>query len=131
AVLLFQPHRAPAAVALLLLSVLFTAAVLQSQAFNRAKTDLFHHARPYHEHLNERYSLIDAALAGGQRSLVVPDYQGTYPRSLYFNDIMHDPEHWRNVCYADYFGLESIQRAKSRRAANRSESESRRSVIYP
>jgi hypothetical protein len=118
-------------VALLLLSVLFTAAVLQSQAFNRAKTDLFHHARPYHEHLNERYSLIDAALAGGQRSLVVPDYQGTYPRSLYFNDIMHDPEHWRNVCYADYFGLESIQRAKSRRAANRSESESRRSVIYP
>jgi hypothetical protein len=129
--LLLQTNRAPGAVILLLLSVFFSVAVLQSNAFKRLKTDLFYLAEPYHQYLTERNALIEVALADGQRSLVVPDYQGTYPRSLYFNDIMHDPEHWRNVCYADYFGLESIQRAKSRRAANRSEPGSRRSVIYP
>ncbi len=53
--------------------------------------------------------------------LVVEDYQQEYPRTIFFNDIMHDPDHWRNVCYADYFGLEKIKRERYRRNSGRRE----------
>lgn len=101
------------AVAVLVLSVLFSAAVLESNAFRLAKNDLFYAARPYHEYLNERYDQIDQAKANGQRYLSVPDYRKELPHSIFFNDIMHDPDHWRNVCYANYFGLEKIKREKA------------------
>ena len=110
--LLMSPYKPKAAVVLLLLSVLFTAAALGSKAYQRARTDLFHLARPYHEYLNERYKQIEQAVADGQGRLIVPDYQLEYPRSIFFNDIMHNPNHWRNDCYADYFGLEKIKRKK-------------------
>ena len=50
------------------------------------------------------------AVASGRQSLVVPDYQREYPRSIYFNDIVHDARDWRNACYAAYFGLQRIRR---------------------
>ncbi len=110
--LLTQPYRPGAVIALLLLTGLFTAAALESHAYQLARTDLFHLARPYHDYLNERYKTIEQAKANGQRTLAVPDYQQDYPRSIFFNDIMYNPNHWRNVCYADYFGLEKIKRKK-------------------
>ena len=98
------------AVAVLILSVLFTAVALENKTFKLAKTDLFNLARPYHEYLNERYGQIHRALADGQHRLVVADYKHELPRSIFFNDIMQNPGHWRNSCYADYFGLEQISR---------------------
>jgi hypothetical protein len=59
-----------------------------------------------------RHALIDEAVAREQLSLVVPEYGGKYPRSIYFNDIRRDSRDWRNVCYADYFGLQEIGRSK-------------------
>jgi hypothetical protein len=115
-----QPYHPYAAVAVLVLSVLFSFAAVESKAFRLAKTDLFELARPYHDYLNRRYEQIEQALANGQRYLVVADYQQEYPRTIYFNDIMRDPEHWRNVCYADYFGLEKIRREYNTRNRGRS-----------
>jgi hypothetical protein len=62
--------------------------------------------------MQQRYAMIEEAVAGGRLSLVVPDYNREYPRTIYFNDIMHDSRDWRNACYAAYFGLERIKRAK-------------------
>ena len=113
--LIRQPYHPAAAIVLLLLSGLFTVAALESKAYQLARTDLFYLARPYHDYLKTRYKIIEQAKAKGQRYLTVPDYQQEYPRSIYFNDIMFNPNHWRNVCYADYFGLEKIKREKQRR----------------
>jgi len=104
-----------AAVAVLALSVLFSFVALESKAYKQAKTDLFELARPYHDYLNKRYEQIGQALANEQLYLVVADYQGKYPQTIFFNDIMYDPGHWRNVCYADYFGLEKIKREHGKR----------------
>jgi hypothetical protein len=60
--------------------------------------------------MNQRYLQINQAVAEGRLYLAVPDYHLDYPRSLYFNDIMLNSRHWRNICYADYFGLEKIKR---------------------
>ena len=107
-----KPYPAPV---LLVLSVLFAIAVVQHSAFRQAKADWLQHARPYHDYLNARYQIIEQAVAEGQGYLIVPDYELQPPRTLYFNDIMKNPEHWRNVCYADYFGLQTIRRIKTRR----------------
>jgi len=104
-----QPYHPVSAVVLLLLTGVFTAVILQSKAYQLAKTDLFLLARPYHEYLNARYQQIEQAKAAGQHYLAVADYQQELPRTIFFNDIMRDPDHWRNVCYADYFGLERIK----------------------
>lgn len=107
---IMQPYKPGGAIALLLLTVLFTAAVLKSSTYQLARFDLIYLARPYHDYLNARYKQIEHAKAKGYRYLVVPDYQQEYPRSIFFNDIMQNPNHWRNVCYADYFGLEKIKK---------------------
>ena len=109
---IMQPYKPGAAVVLLLLAGSFTAVALNSKAYQLAKTDLFHLAQPYHEYLNERYNQIEQAKTNGQRHLEVQDYQQEYPRSIFFNDIMRDQDHWRNDCYAEYFGLEKIKRKK-------------------
>ena len=108
---MMQPYHPYAAVAVLALSALFSFAAVESKAYKLAKTDLFQLARPYHDYLSKRYEQIEQALANDRRYLVVADYQQEYPSTIFFNDIMHDPEHWRNVCYADYFGFEKIRRA--------------------
>ena len=127
-----QPYTPATAIALLLLSALFTAAALESKAYQLARTDLFHLARPYHDYLNMRYKIIEQAKVNGQRYLAVPDYQQEYPRSIFFNDIMFNPNHWRNVCYADYFGLEKIKRKKQQRETGRNDRSTRNeSIIIP
>lgn len=116
-----QQYRPYAAVAVLVLSVLFSLSVLESKSYKLARTDLFQLGRPYHDYLNTRYQQIERALANEQSYLVVADYQQAYPRTLYFNDIMYNPNHWRNVCYADYFGLEKIKRKRNRPISERTE----------
>ncbi len=111
---LMQPYHPLIAVSLLVLAGLFSFAALESKAYRLAKTDLFDLARPYHEYLQQRYDLIHQAQASGKHYLIVADYQRELPRSIFFNDIMHDPEHWRNACYADYFKLEKINRARGK-----------------
>jgi hypothetical protein len=96
--------------AVMLLALGFTLAVLKSPGMQRTKYDLFHAARPWHVYMNQRYLQINQAVAEGRLYLAVPDYHLDYPRSLYFNDIMLNSRHWRNICYADYFGLEKIKR---------------------
>lgn len=107
---LMLPYNPGVAVALLLLTGMYTEAALQSKAYQLAKTDLFLLAQPYHDYLKKRYKLIEQAKAKGQPYLIVPDYRQELPRTIFFNDIMYKPDHWRNVCYADYFGLEKIKR---------------------
>ena len=98
------------AVSMLLLTVLFSVAVVENRVFENARADLFKHARPYDEYLQTRYRQIARAMASQQLDLVVADYKREYPRTIYFNDIMYDVDHWRNACYADYFGLATIRR---------------------
>ena len=107
------------AIGMLLLSVLFSIAVLENRVFENARADLFKHARPYDEYLQARYRLIARAMASRRHDLVVADYQREYPRTIYFNDIMHDVDHWRNACYADYFGLKTIRRSNEKRNITR------------
>ncbi len=117
--LIMQPYHPVVAVIFLLLSGLFTAAALESKAYQLARTDLFYLAPPYHEYLKTRYKQIEQAKGKGRSYLIVADYQREYPRSIFFNDIMSNPNHWRNVCYADYFGLERIKRKKQRSDVDR------------
>ena len=117
--LLRLPYHPATAVALLLLSGVFTAVVLESKPYQRARTDLLQLARPYNDYLSARYAQIEQAKAAGQYYLAVADYPQALPRTIFFNDIMQDPADWRNVCYAGYFGLEKIKiiRKKSRKNA--------------
>ena len=109
-----QPRRANAP-ALLVVSALFAVAVVLHPAFRLAKADLLQNAEPYSDYLNARYEVIARAVANDRRDLVVADFEQSYPRTIYFNDIMRNPGHWRNACYADYFGLDRIRRAGSQR----------------
>ena len=95
-------------------AIIFIAAVGSNSKFLRATNDLLHRAKPFHEYMLMRHMLIDEAVAKEQLFLAVPEYGGKYPRSIYFNDIRQDPRDWRNVCYADYFGLQGISRSKAR-----------------
>jgi len=78
--------------------------------FMRAATDLLYRAEPYDEYMQERKLDIQQALAQRQMYLSVDEYRGEYPRSIYYNDIRPDPRDWRNVCYAQYYGLRGIRR---------------------
>ncbi|MEN8213787.1 MAG: DUF6056 family protein [Pseudomonadota bacterium] len=107
--------RAPSAAMLVLAaSVLFTIAVTGSKNYRLAQSDLANHASPWNQYMQERYAIIENAVAGNQLSLVVPDYQQPYPRTIYFNDIARNSGDWRNRCYAEYFGLQRIKRARPR-----------------
>jgi len=108
-----RPKPGFAAFAVTLVALGFTWAVLASPALQRVKHDLFQAASPWSGYMHQRYRQIDQAVADGRLDLVVADYEQAYPVSLYFNDIMRKPWHWRNRCYADYFGLNTIRRAGS------------------
>ncbi len=98
--------------ALIAFTLLFVLAVLVNGKFQRALGDLMVRAKPYHAYLEYRYETIQEALSRGQFSLQTPSYQGAYPRTIYFNDILPNSRDWRNVCYANYFGLQRIRRMK-------------------
>jgi hypothetical protein len=99
-------------IVLIVASALFTITAVNSKNSQLAWDDLQYHAKPYHEYMTARYKLIEHALAMQEFFLIVPDYHQQYPRSIYFNDIMHNSRHWRNICYAHYFGLQKIKRSR-------------------
>ncbi|MCW8963848.1 MAG: DUF6056 family protein [Gammaproteobacteria bacterium] len=101
--------------ALLIGAIIFIMAIASNSKFRRATNDLLNRAGPHHEYMLQRYALIGEAVARQHPYLVVPEFSGEYPRSIYFNDIRPDPRDWRNVCYADYFGLQQIRRHRSQR----------------
>jgi hypothetical protein len=96
----------------LVLAAGFTLALVTNVQFQRAGLDLLQRAKPFQDYIQQRYTLIDNARAHHQLYLEVPDFQQEYPRSIYFNDIVPNPGDWRNTCYAAYFGLHKIRRAK-------------------
>lgn len=99
--------------------VFFILAVLDNNKFQRAQHDLLQRAKPYHEYMLQRKKLINNALQHQQLALIVPDFKLEYPRSIYFNDILPFSRDWRNVCYADYYGLDRIKRKRTRKTGNK------------
>ena len=93
-------------------ALLFLLAVLGNFKFQRAQQDLWQRAAPFNEYMQQRYTLMKQAVTYRHFSLLVPAFNQEYPRSIYFNDIVPDSRDWRNVCYADYFGLQVIGREK-------------------
>jgi len=109
-----KPNSSYIVTALSVGAILFIAAVGTNSKFLRATNDLLYRAKPYHEYMLQRYTLIDKAVTRREFALAVPGFSEKYPRSIYFNDIRRDSRDWRNVCYADYFGLKEISRSRVR-----------------
>jgi hypothetical protein len=90
-----------------------TCALLLSLGYNgrlnRAWQDLTESASPFHAQMMNRHRLIADARSRGEFTVVLPPLQGEAPRSIYFNDIRPNPRDWRNICYAQYFGLHSVR----------------------
>ena len=103
-------HVRYAKIAVVVLALSYAAAAWVDLTFVQARADLLQLGRPYSDYLHKRYQVIDQALSDDRHYLAVADYDREYPGSIYFNDIMRNPDHWRNVCYAEYFGLAKIKR---------------------
>jgi hypothetical protein len=100
-----------ASVALFIISSCFVLSVFfVSAKFNLAWNDLRYKAAPFYDYMMQRHALINASRQQGVYYINVPAPAQALPRSIYFNDIRSDWRDWRNVCYADYFGLRGIQR---------------------
>lgn len=106
---LARPGRGGAFMAV---AVLFMLAAYANGSFQHALLDWRQAAPAFNTYIQQRYALIAEAHQQGQRRLIVPAFEGKYPRSLYFNDILPLSLDWRNVCYARYFGLEQIKRQR-------------------
>lgn len=61
----------------------------------------------YHIELIERYAQIAEALNKNEQVLEVAELQAK-PSLLFWRDITESQSHWRNECYANFFGLEAI-----------------------
>jgi hypothetical protein len=94
------------------LMLLLVVAALTSSHLNKARVDLVRYAAPFHRYMMQRNEQVEQSLATGQYFLTLPVYQGELPRSIYFNDIRKDPRDWRNICFAQYFGLQGVRREK-------------------
>jgi hypothetical protein len=70
--------------------------------------DAYARGSSYNEQLLNRYDEITKAKHSGMLDVTVDELQDL-PTSLYFGDILDDPEHWRNQCYKNYFELSSIR----------------------
>ncbi len=105
-----QQNRTKVLTFFLLGAIIFSLAIFGNFKFQRVQGDLWYRAKPFHEYMLNRYSLINEAVSNQHLSLLIPAYNRDYPRSIYFNDIVPDSRDWRNICYADYFGLQLISR---------------------
>ena len=91
-------------------SLIFIYFLFENDRFAVVVGDFKLNARTYDQYLNERYQIIKESLDKKMLAVTVPRYEYNYPHVIYFDDITDNPEDWRNTCYADYFGLESIHR---------------------
>jgi hypothetical protein len=87
----------------------FAASLILTGNVRLAMADLLHR-RPqaYRLAIQERESLIQRAIANGERDVLVPPIPSK-PELLYFVDITEDTEHWSNRAVADYHGLRSLR----------------------
>ncbi len=95
-------------ISLLMLVLVFMLSIGLSSKFKRALNDLWNRAETFEAYMLDRHARIYDALEKQQGFVSVPAYNQEYPRSIYFNDIRVDARDWRNVCYAQYFGLQGI-----------------------
>ncbi len=94
--------------ALLLSVLLFIGAISINGKLRRAYQDLTQRAPVFDRYMQDRHAQIYEALERDQVYIKVPAFNRDYPRSIFFNDIRTDPRDWRNVCYAQQFGLQGI-----------------------
>jgi hypothetical protein len=59
----------------------------------------------YDQELNARYEQI----ANTSSDTIIVDSLHFFPRTLYFDDLSSEPENWKNVPYAAYFGKRVIR----------------------
>ena len=94
----------------MLVTVLFASAIFINGRFQHALMDWQGAAPAYDAYLQQRYALLDNMIRQDKRRVIVPAFDGEYPRTTYFNDIVPKSTDWRNVCYAQYFGLKKVMR---------------------
>lgn len=117
--LYFQPAKPAASgqylkwrgmVVFMLVTLLFCLSVFINGRFQHALMDWQGAAPAYNAYMQQRYALLDSMVKQGKFRILVPAFDGQYPRTTYFNDIVPKSTDWRNVCYAQYFGLKKILR---------------------
>lgn len=96
----------------LLVVICFILAVMINGKFQQAQTDLWQRTEPFAVYMQNRHARIYDVLDRQESYLTVPAFGQPYPRSIYFNGIRSDFRDWRNVCYAEYFGLQGIARER-------------------
>jgi len=92
----------------LLLAILFALAIAANSKFKRAQDDLWNRVEFFDDYMMDRHARIYDAIENQQTGLTVPAFNREFPRSIFFNDIRTDARDWRNVCYAEHFGLQGI-----------------------
>jgi len=97
---------------LLFSALIFVGALSINGKLRRAYQDLTERAPAFKTYTQARHAKIYEALGREENFLTVPAFEQDYPRSIYFNDIRTDPRDWRNVCYAQQFGLQGIAMGK-------------------
>jgi len=76
---------------------------------SRARLDLVGRAHAFHATNLEGYRLLKAHRPGDVVPVVIPDYTGEGPLTIYVSNATNDPGHWENECMAKFFGVESVQ----------------------
>ena len=87
-------------------------AVSSQPNVRKAFTDLTQRAHAYDQTMTKRYELARQAKQDGVHSVVVPAVR-SYPYTIVFDDIRSDPKDWKNVVFAQYFGLREVRTARS------------------
>ncbi len=95
-------------------AILFVAAIAIHPQMLRAWGDLTGRAEPYRVYMQDRMQRIEQARRQQTYFLKLPGFNDEFPRSIYFNDIVPDARDWRNVCYAQFHGLQWVARAPAK-----------------
>ena len=98
--------------AISLLLIVFTILVYVHPTMRLARLDLVGRAHAFHATNLERYRLLEAYQAGDEVPVVVPDYAGIDPLTIYVSSITSNPGYWENQCMAKYFGVDSVVMAR-------------------
>lgn len=102
-----RPSAIPGIAASLTL-IVFSIMVYLNPTMSRARLDLVGRAHAFHATNLERYRLLEAHRPGDEVPVVVPDYPGEDPLTIYVSSITDNPGHWENSCMAKYFGVDSV-----------------------
>lgn len=86
--------------------------IVSDKRAHRMAIDLVENVVPFHEYISSRHTAIQKAISAENYYVTLPSYRATAPKSVYFNDIGSNPYDWRNICYAQYFGLLGVRRSK-------------------